>query len=208
MSNLAFGNQNPEKIAPVVEEQLRKELGTTTPVPYEIEPGEGLQTTLGTALGEVLGTLVGGKEHLLFTIHFHLPGTRLAELRVHLNRQGIGAHAGALLYTSQLARPMSGEVTLEAPKTFGSSKFVGAPTVCARLNTHGDLLKRLGKLARTESQSGGITLKMPRICKIVPHDAGALFILNTLARPTGMGFGANMDAKEFLELAALLEAAL
>lgn len=39
MNNLAFSNQDREKIAPKVEELLRKELGAAGPVAYEVEDG-------------------------------------------------------------------------------------------------------------------------------------------------------------------------
>ena len=64
------------------------------------------------------------------------------------------------------------EATLEAPKTFGSSKFTGEAETIGILNAKGDLLKRVGKFARTESEIGGLTLKAERLVKIVPQGEG------------------------------------
>ena len=72
----------------------------------------------------------------------------------------------------------------------------------------GDLIKRANDLARVESQSGGLTLKIKRCCRIVPHEGGSLLVVGTLPRPIKMGFGAAIDAKDFFDIAALAEASL
>ena len=36
MNNLVYGNQQPEKLAAGVEEIVRKDLGSATPLPYRI----------------------------------------------------------------------------------------------------------------------------------------------------------------------------
>ena len=208
MANTAFGSQKPEKIAPVLEEMLRKEIGAPMPIAYQIMNAETRSVSAQSLLSDYGRMIVGGNETPLFLLQFTLAMPRPAELQVRVNRQGIGAHVGLLSYAARLVKPIGSEVSLEPPKTFGASKCIGDPLGIARLNNNGDLLKRLNKLARTESEVGGLKLKIERFLKIVPQASGSLFILNTLPRATSMGFGATLDAKEFLDLVALVEATL
>jgi hypothetical protein len=208
MANTAFGSQKPEKIAPVLEEMLRKEIGAPMPIAYQILNAETRSVSAQSLLSDYGRMIVGGNETPLFLFQFTLAMPRPAELQVRVNRQGIGAHVGLLSYAARLVKPIGSEVSLEPPKMFGASKCIGDPQGIARLNNNGDLLKRLNKLARTESEVGGLKLKIERFLKIVPQASGSLFILNTLPRATSMGFGATLDAKEFLDLVALVEATL
>ncbi|MFH0798887.1 MAG: hypothetical protein V2A66_01755 [Pseudomonadota bacterium] len=209
MNNLAYSSQKPEEVASKVEELLRKELNSQSPIQYQIEDEGASRTSLGSILKESAGLLLGGREEVkLFTIVFNITQPRPITLRVHLNKQGIGCHAGSLLYTSNISKPVSGEASLEEPKMLGASKFKGATDVAEKLNGNKDLLKLCGKFARTEGNSGGIKLTVPRICKVVPAGAGTMLVINTLPRPTSMGFGAAMDAKDFFSIAELVEKAL
>ena len=207
MGILAFGSQKSDKIAPAIEEKLRKELGAAAPIPYQVE-GEGGATTVGTVMGDIAKGLFGGQANILFTVVFDIAAPRHTQLRVNLDRQGVGCHLGALLYATKLSKTVKGEVALEGPKMFGSSKFTGDADAIAKLNSKGDLLKRLGKFARTEAEIGGITVRMDRFVKVLPEEGGAQLIINTLPRPVSMGMDAMLDAKEFIDLAALVEAAL
>jgi hypothetical protein len=137
-----------------------------------------------------------------------LPYARPAQLQVNVNRQGVGSHVGLLLYTAQLSKAVAGEVALEEPKFFGKSKFAGDGAASARLNANGELIKRANNFARVESQSGGLTLKIKRCCKVVPNEGGSLLIVGTLPRPTKMGMSAAIDAKDFFEMAEMVEASL
>lgn len=208
MNNLAYSSQDVEKVGPKIEELIRKEVGASSALAYEVEDGAAGKTTAGTVLAESVKLLFGGKETLLFSLYFNLSQPRPANLEVHVNKQGLGCHVGSLLYSAVLAKPVSGEASLEAPKTFGSSKFSGDPATSQKLNANGDLVKRANKFARTESQSGGIKIKIDRFCKVVPQDSGSLLVIRTLPRPTSMGTSATVDAKDFFDIAAMVEAAL
>src|SRR5260370_178384 len=208
MNNLAYSTQKVEKVGPKIEELIRKEVGASSALPYEVEDGGAGKTTAGTVLAESVKTLFGGKETLLYTLYFNLTHPRPANLEVHVNKQGVGCHVGSLLYSTMLAKPVSGEASLEAPKTFGSSKFTGDSVASQKLNASGDLVKRANKFARTESQSGGITIKVDRFFKVVPQGSGSLLVIRTLPRPTSMGMSATVDAKDFFDIAAMLDASL
>ena len=206
MNNLAYNSQQPDKVGPQVEEKLRKELGASAPLMYQVESGEAGSTSVSSVLSDMGRALVGGKSERLFTLVFDLPAStapRAAQLRANVNRQGIGSHVGLLLYSTRLNKPVKGEVTLEA-----KGKFGGEAETAARLNAKGDLLKRLGKFARTEAEIGGLKLKIERLVKIMPREDGTLLVVSTLGRTTGMGFDATLDAKEFFDIAGMAEAAL
>jgi len=49
---------------------------------------------------------------------------------------------------------------------------------------------------------------MERLVKLAPQEKGALLVVGALPRSTSMGMDAALDAKEFMDLAALIEGAL
>jgi len=208
VNNLAYTSQDAATVGPKVEEKVREEVGASAPLSYEVEAGDASTASVGSFLGDVAGALLGGKDKTLFNIHFELPQPRPAHLQVSVNRQGVGSHVGLLLYTAKLSKPVYGEVALEEPKFFGKSKFAGDAAASGRLNANGELIKRANNFARVESQSGGLTLKIKRLCKLVPEDGGSRLIVATLPRPVKMGFGAAIDAKDFFDIADMIEAAL
>ncbi len=208
MNNLAYTSQDPAYIGEKVEEKVREEIEATTPVPYQVHGGEAGTATIGSFLSDIGNALIGGKDETLFRLNFDLAQRRPANLQVSINRQGVGSHAGLLMYSTKLSKPVSSEIALEDPKFFGKSKFAGDANVAARLNGNSDLIKRCNELARVESQSGGLTLKIKRCCKVIPHEGGSMLVIGTLPRPTKMGFAAAIDAKDFFDIADMVEAAL
>lgn len=208
MNNLAYNSQDAATVGPKVEEKVREEIGASGPVTYKVEMGEGTKATVGRFLSDIGHTLLGGTAETLFCLRFDLPQPRPAQLDILVDRQGMGSHVGPLLYSAKLSRPVGAEVALEAPKTFGKSKFTGDETVCAKLNANGDLIKRANGFARVESQCGGLTVKIERCCKLVPDENGSMLVIRTLSRPIKMGFGATIDAKDFFEIAEMVEKAL
>jgi hypothetical protein len=154
------------------------------------------------------GALLGGKEKTLFKLQFDLPHQRPAHLQVSVNRQGVGSYVELLLYTVKLSKPLFGEVALEDAKFFGKSKFAGDAAACGKLSANGELIKRANNLARVESQSGGPTLKIKRCCKVVLHEGCSMLIAGTLPRHVKMRFGAAIDAKDFFDIADMVEASL
>ena len=209
MNNLAYTSQDAEYVGSKVEEKVREETGATAAVQYQVEQGEAATVSIGSFIGDIARGLVGGKDEALFRLHFDLPHARPTQLRVNVNRQGVGSHVGLLLYTAQLSKAVAGEVALEDPKFFGKSKFAGDGAASSKLNSNGELIKRANNLARVESQSGGLNIKIKRCCKVVPREGGgSVLVLATLPRPVKMGFGATIDAKDFFDIADMVEAAL
>ncbi len=208
MNNLAYTSQDAGYVGAQVEEKVREEVGASAPVAYQVVTGEAGSATIGSFLSDIGNALIGGKDETLFRLNFDLTQRRSANLQVSINRQGVGSHAGLLMYSTKISKPIAGEVALEDPKFFGKSKFAGDATAAARLNGNGNLIKRANDFARVESQSGGLTLKIKRCCKVIPHEGGSMLVIGTLPQPTKMGFGAAIDAKDFFDIADMVEAAL
>ena len=204
MNNLAYTSQDPEKIVPKIEEILRKDLGVDAPISSRISDAAAGKASVGSMLHDAGVALFGGREALLFTVVFEIPSPRPVQLTVQVDRQGVGCHVGTIVFSTRLAKPAPGEVALEAPKTFGSSKFQGEAATAAKLNSSKDLLKRADKFSRTKSDVGG-GIKMDRFFKVGPLESGSILVVGTLPRATGMGTGATTDAKEFMDLAKLIE---
>lgn len=207
MNNLVYGNQQPDKVAASVEEIVRKDVGSAAPIVYRITGGDAPPASLGSVLADVGHVLGSGTTTPLLGIEMDLPGSRAATLSAQMLRQGVGCYCGRLLFSLEIGRPVDAEVTIEDHKSFGSPKFLGG-AAAGRLNAARDLAKRVDKILRTEAEMGSIKVKSPRLFRLVPSDRGALLVLGTLPRLTSMGMGATTDAREILEIAASIEAAL
>ena len=208
MNNLIFGNQDPQKIGASIEEKVRSSVGATAPVSFEIEEGGLGKANVASVLSDIGSALNGGRTSRLFGYKFTLPASWPASLQVWVERQGVGAYTGPLLYSATLGKPLAGEVTIEGHKSFGTPKFLGDPTAAGKLNAAKDLAKRVDKLLRSETEMGAITVKAPRTFKLAPEAGGSVLVLGTLPRITSMGMSAEVDAGEFLAIAAAIEAAL
>jgi len=210
MNNGGYTSQDPTTLGSKVEELVRTELGSSAAVPFEIigADGEGKHFTAGSLLADTATHLFGGKTTMLCSVGFQLTQPRVIALQVQLDRVGVGAHLGTLLYSTRLAKRVLGDVTLEDPKTF-ASKFVSPqdPGAADRLNAEKDLIKRVNKFARAEFP--GFNVKGQRIFQIKPEgDGGANLIAATFPRSYAMGFKVSLDVKEFVDLAGTVEAAL
>ena len=164
--------------------------------------------SVGSVLVDIGHVLGSGQTTLLLTVEIDLPGGRPATLRANLLRQGVGAYCGSLVYVFRLAKAVAGEVGFEEHKSFGTPKFTGDAAAAARLNGAKDLAKRADKVLRNEAEMGSVKVKVPRVFRLTPADGGSTLVLGTLPRLTSMGMSATTDAREILEIAAAVEAAL
>ncbi len=201
MAKLIFRNHDQGKITVAVEEMLRQETGAGAPLVYKV--GSSQDIGAGTVMGEVLHAALGGERAAiqLFTIHFTLMQPRPADVWVQIDKQGVGAYAGPLLYAIGLSKRIESEVGLEPDK--GAT---GDPDVTAKLNT--DIAKRVHKLLRGRMQVGAFTISTRPFFKILPQGQTSTLLINTLPRLTSLGFSSTLDAKEVFEIASVVEAAL
>jgi hypothetical protein len=203
MNNLAYGNQDRDKLGVQVEELLRKELAAGGPVPYEVEDAGTAETSARSMLKDAGTYLLGGGTTRLLTIHFHLAQPRAADLDVHLNRQGVGCYAGSLVFSTVIGKGVAGEVS------FGDDgKFTGDADAAGKLNAKKEVVKKVAAFAM---KTGGLTsfeVTIPRHFKIAPHERGAQIVGVTLPRSKSMGFSASFGSKDFFEIATLIEETL
>jgi hypothetical protein len=204
MNNLAYSTQQPEKVAGYVEEKLRKETGATAPIPFTVEQMDAGKTSAKTVLKDMGSMLFGGNTNILFKIVFDITMPRVAQMQAFATRHGIGCIVNSVVFSTVIHKPIAGEVSLDANKNI----FNGDQATAAKLTAKGDLFKRIIKLARTRGDIGGITFTQPRYVELMPLESGCLFALGTIPRQTGMGFDASLDAKEFFDIVAMVEAAL
>ncbi|HEY2586717.1 MAG TPA: hypothetical protein VGI81_13215 [Tepidisphaeraceae bacterium] len=206
MNNGAYMSQDPAVLGSKVEEVVRADLGLNSAVPFEVISGNGKTLDAGTMVADLATHVFGGKEAVLMTVCFDVQQPRPVCVQVGLNRQGVGSHIGSVLYSTKIAKPVSGEVSLEEPKMFGASKFVGDSAVADKLNANKDLLKRAGKFARTECPN--FKLKAPRLFQVKPDNGGTLITATSLARSYALGLKVSLDVQEFIDLAGMIEASL
>jgi hypothetical protein len=208
VNNLIFGNQDLAKIGAAVEEKVRSSVGSATPVPYQVEETGVGKANVASVLVDIGNVLNGGRPNRLVGFTFQLPAPCPASLHVWVERQGVGAYTGPLLYSATFPKPIAGEVTIEEHKSFGSPRFIGEPVVAGRLNAVRDLAKRVDKLLRAETDMGSIKVRAPRTFKLAPEAGGSVLVLGTLPRLTSMGTSAEVDAGEFLAIAGAIQAVL
>lgn len=204
MNNLAYSGQNGQEIGPKVEELLRKEVGAGGPIAFEVEDAGTAEVSARSMLKDVGTYLFSGNTTLLLTVHLHIPQPRVADLDVHMNRQGVGCYAGSLVFSTVIGKKVGGEVS------FGDDgNFAGDAAAAGKLNAQKDLRKKCEAFAVTKGGITGFEVKLPgRVLKIAPHERGAQIVGVTLPKSKSMGFSASFGCKEFFEIAAQIEALL
>lgn len=200
---LGSTSQKLEKVGPRIEEHVRKEVGATTPLPYEVEEagdaGEG---------SPYWREIIGGSAILLCHLHFDVPGPRPVNLRISMNKESMfGCHAGLLLYSTRLSKTVNSNVALADPKFWGPSKFIGDENACEKLNDNNELVTLANLVSRTKYKPGDVTLQIKRLFRISPEESSSLFIVGTLPAKV-FGEVDSLQIKEFFDLASMIEAAL
>jgi hypothetical protein len=109
MNNLAYSTQNPEEVASKIEEIIRKDLNETNQLQFKIENEASVDSSLGAVLKDSFTHIFGGIESLLFSIIYEIQNPRPAKIIVHVNRQGIGCHAGTIVFTTNLKKPVKSD---------------------------------------------------------------------------------------------------
>ncbi|SRR5581483_11237255 len=211
MSFLVFNTQKPEKIAPAIEEVLRKEIGAPMPLTYQLVNAGVVAAgvTAGSALTDIGASLLDTKGTALFSLQFALPQPRPFQLQVTVNRSGIGAYVGQLSYAVRLIKPVSSEIALEPPQRFlfwdTPSKFLGNAEPVDRLNKDGKAIKRANELRLGRGVAGTINFTIDMCLKIVPQPTGSLLLLNTVPVKTKIGLGMILNVKKIFDFATMLD---
>jgi hypothetical protein len=193
---MEFNTKNPEKIGSLIEQQVRKELGATTPLPYEIEgPGAAGE---GSAYWR---SITGGDALILCYLHFDLPAPRPTQLRIAMNRTMVGCYVGRVQYVTMIERAVGSKVYLDAPRPWfwQKSKFLGDEVACEKLNAHDEFVKQANKFARGKLNLGSTTVRIDRLFGLLPGESGTEFVAAVLVGDYKIG------VKEFFKLASMFE---
>jgi hypothetical protein len=170
MAGLAYSRPNPDKIAPSIEALLRKELGSSTPLPNQILPGEGEGATAKSVFADMGKALIMTKQQstVLFYVHFALDLPRQFELQVSVTRYGLGAIVGRFAYAVPLNKPVQGKASLGVTKLGSYNGFTGDSATIARLNSSRDLILQAHKLAVSKTTIGNFKLSIPHVWRLYP----------------------------------------
>ncbi len=209
MAGLAYSRPNPDKIAPGIETLLRKELGSSTPLPYQILPGEGEGATTKSVLADIGKAMIMTKQQssVLLYVYFALDVPRPFELQVSVTRYGMGAVVGRFAYAVPLNKPVQGKASLGVTKLGSYNGFAGDAATIARLNSSRDLILQAHKLVVSKTTIGNIKLTISQRLEVIPYKSGSLLILDRLGVP-GFFSGANVGAKDLFAFVPQLEASL
>ncbi len=207
MNNLAYSTQDLEKVGSKVEEILRQDLESSSPLIYSVNVPDAPKENMALAFTKALSVAIfGGREKLLCNFLYSISSPRPVDIVINMNKMGVGCHAGSTVFTTTLSKKVDAPVEMEGPKTFGSSKFKGGSSA-EKLNSSKELLKLAEKFARTKSDVGG-GMKMDRYVKIEPTENGSTLTIATLPRAYSMGMKSTTDAKDFIAIASLMEQVL
>jgi hypothetical protein len=208
VNNLVYGNQDPAKIAASVEEIVRKDVGSASPLTYRTVDVIDNKATVMSVLADIGSLFGGGGTNTLLVVELDIPGATPGVLAAQILRQGVGAITGGLRWTFPLAKPVAGEVGIEGHKSFGTPKFTGDAAAAGRLNNAKDLAKKVDKALRTESEMGAVKVTAGRTFSVAPAAGGSTLVIGSLPRLTSMGMSATTDAKDILDIVASIQAAL
>lgn len=206
----SFVSSNIEKIAPKIEEWIRKELGVSSSLRYQIEKADARSTTFT----DLLRAGLGGSMDEIHRLVFDLPHDKPVSLRVSLWKFSYGSVIGTLLYSGELSKPISGEVRIEKPDSIMHDKFVGDSTVADKLNGDRELVKRANQfISQRLSLGGGTSLKAEGYFGIRPYESKSLLIARTMLKQNFLGGvfglgGLSFGVNEFFDIASTIDAAL
>ena len=184
-----FNSQKAEKIAPKVEQKLRKELGAAASIRYRSKAGAG---------------------DVLFYTYCELPAGRPAQLIVTVLKHGLfGAMVGELFFSAHLSKAVNGRVWLARegsrfPRT--TVGFAGDAAACEKLNADRGLLLRADRFARDKEVFSTVSVEINSSFEIVPQLGGSILAVRTLM--SSGWFSGGFEAQEFLNLAAAVETTL
>lgn len=204
MNNLAYNSQDPDVVGPKVAELVQEETKETPK--YEVELGDAKPTSVGTVVLEGLDLLLGGKQATrLFTLYFDVQAPGHMTLAIPLDRQGVGCHGGGMTFVAPLSKPV-GNVTLGAPKFLGGMKFEGDQETAGKLNSNGDLMKKLKDFVRTKANLGGVDITIGQYFKIIKDGDSSAIVANNMPKPLKMGFAVSLEISAFAEIVKMIEA--
>ena len=157
MGNFVDFTQTLTDLAPPIEQVVRDDVDSTTPLPYAFVDDPEVASRARGSQGDWrhrigLGwTTVG-------TIRFDLPWPMDASLTVQLVQFGSGTYVGSLRCAIAVDRSLDADVVFERDRRRAGPAFVGG-TAASRLNAVPDLARRVAAVLREEFMSGTLWVR-------------------------------------------------
>lgn len=203
---MLFWNDKPEKNGPKVEAKVRKEIGSTQPVPYETEVlGQYKAESFGQGLAEAAKELFGGKSRPLNTFRFNFATPHEGALVVSILKIGLSISLGPIIFSAPLSLKVSSAVNLEPGKLFSSAKFTGDPVWSEKLSGNKAFMKKIKEFVQSEYRVGNEIITVTSYCRLMPGPSGATFTVSTAPKTTWFGLGTSFRINQFFEIVGMLE---
>jgi hypothetical protein len=207
MANLlGYRTHDLDSIGRQVEEVVRKDVGGATTIPYRIHDGSAATLSAGELGRDIAGLIIGHRPSTVAFVELDLPWHRSAVLTVSMDRVGVSSVAGSIHYAIDIARPVDQVVGYELPKLLRPGRFTGG-SGASRLNATSGLAKRLGKVVRTSTIIGTMTVRVDGGASLQPIDADTSQLILLTLPNVGLR-SATTDAGEVLAIAREIEANL
>ena len=190
--------RNIEKAGADFEKMIRKELGASAPIPWNVE--EVQQKSTLHSVGEFLAVL-GGSLNVTGRFVYNLPAPRPCQLHVGTTQPGINTFPAILQFVGELSKPIAGKVTFE------QGSFRGDPSICAKLNGNKDVLSLASNLYRGKVTVSRVSVSIiPALEVFGDGQASHLTIRKVLLFK---GFATVLfQAKELLQLRSSIDSLL
>lgn len=201
---LGSNSSDIEKVAPLIEEHVRNEIGASEPLPYEIEwPGEEGQ---GSAYWRSVN---GGKAVIYCYFHFNLPGSPPTLLRITMQKDAFsGCSAAMLHYETEFSKTIGDIVALPTPRPLGLHRIWKVrfdstdDATREKLNANAELITLANRFYRTRKDD----LQIEGVFALLPEKTGTLFMVKTL--PKSVYEKDALQIKDFLAIATMIEETL
>ena len=191
-----------------LEGQIRKELGTATPISWKEEVNETHQSSKSTR-NDVLAAIWGGKLGIRGLLVFDLPASCPTQLRTGIIQPGINSCVATLHFSTDLRKPINGKITF-VKNNSGIGRFEGNASLCELMNTQKEIVSIASALYREKYTLGNLTVKInPQLALESDGDSTHLDLLTVPYFKKKFITGTIIySVKEYLQLASLIDTAL
>src|SRR4051812_32103440 len=138
-NSLVYRTHDPARVGELLEERVRADVGSATPLPYEVRDTRGVEEGAVMDIGRML--IHSNLNDPIATVALTLPWHRSATLTVAATRYAISTLCAFLAFDIELGREAA------EPVSFANKRFVGSldagNALADRLNAVGGLGKRV-----------------------------------------------------------------
>jgi hypothetical protein len=195
--------RNIEKAAAEFEKMIRKEIGSSSPIPWTVDELQKKQTA-GSSVDEFL-KVFGGNLEIKTGLVYNLPGPFSSQLHVGVIQPGINTFPAILQFTADLSKPFSDKATF-TQRSPGTGIFQGDPELCGKLNSNKEILSLASSLYLGKYNFNRVVIDIsPFVGVTGDGTVSHLLVRKVLTVKGGFIKAALFQAKEFLQLCSLVD---